>query len=131
DVPERQRSLRAVFDHSWNLLSTAEQTTLRKLSVFRGGFDARAARAIAGASLPMLPGLDDKSLVRFTPKGRYDLHELLRQYAAEKLAEAGELASVANRHLNYFLSLAEAAEAEIYSSNEIAAHDGLELEHDN
>jgi len=85
DVPERHRSTRALFEHSWRLLSGDEQAVLRKLSVFRSGFDADAAAHIANASLHVLSALTEKSLLRASPLERYDLHELLRQFAEEKL----------------------------------------------
>src|SRR5260221_1526923 len=131
NVPERHRSLRAVFDQSWSLLSDAERSALMKLSVFRGGFDLQAAEKVASAPVPILAGLADKSLVRLSPVGRYDLHELLRQYAADKLAETGEAVATANQHLSYFLNQAERAEAELNGPQQIAWLDRLELEHDN
>ncbi len=85
NVPGRHRSMRAVFDHSWVLLSTMEKNVYAKLSIFRGGFQRHAAQHVAGATLPTLAGLADKSLLIPTTPGRYELHELLRQYAAEKL----------------------------------------------
>ncbi|MGH8631367.1 MAG: ATP-binding protein, partial [Burkholderiales bacterium] len=85
DVPERHRSIRAAFDHSWNLLSAEEQQVMRQLSVFRGGFRREAAEQVAGATLPLLSALVDKSLLRRTEAGRFDLHELVRQYAAAQL----------------------------------------------
>ena len=85
NVPERHRSLRAVFEHSWALLTTQEQVVYAKLSIFRGGFQREAAKQIASASLPLLASLTDKSLLYQVDAGRYALHELLRQYAAEKL----------------------------------------------
>jgi DNA-binding SARP family transcriptional activator/predicted ATPase len=82
---ERQRSMRAVFDRSWELLSAREQAILPCLSVFRGSFTRQAAEQAAGISLRELAGLVDQSLVRRTPQGRFDLHDLLRQYCTEKL----------------------------------------------
>jgi predicted ATPase len=90
----RHRSMRAVFDHSWKLLQPEERTALARLAIFRGGFERDAAQAVAGLNLPMLAALVDKSLVRSiatdaAPRtNRYDLHELLRQYLTDKLADA-------------------------------------------
>jgi predicted ATPase/Tfp pilus assembly protein PilF len=84
DVPERHRSLRAVFEHSWNLLATEEQETLSRLSVFRSGFTVEAARIIAGASQEMLTTLAEKSLLQYPTHERYGMHEIVRQFAAEK-----------------------------------------------
>lgn len=90
DLPERHRSMRAAFDHSWHLLSIEEQQALAKLSIFRGCFQREAAAEVAGVSLPLLTALVDKSLLRCNQcheTGRYSLHELIRQYAADKLHE--------------------------------------------
>jgi predicted ATPase len=87
DVPNRHHSMRAVFDHSWGLLSEPERETFQQLSVFRGGFTRQAAQEVAGASLKNLRDLLNKSLLQPATSGRYQLHELLRQYAAEKLEE--------------------------------------------
>ena len=131
NVPERHRSLRAVFEQSWNLLSEREKAVLMRLSVFRGGFDLEAAEQIAGTSLPLLAGLADKSLIRLHSNGRYDLHELLRQYASEKLEEAGTTNATADQHLCYFLNLAETAEAHVWGSEQKSWYDRLETELDN
>ncbi|MDP8929681.1 MAG: AAA family ATPase [Actinomycetota bacterium] len=86
DVPDRHRSVRAVFDHSWRLLSEDEREVFTALSVFRGGFTREAAQEVAGASLRNLANLANKSLVTPIPSlGRYTIHELLRQYAQAEL----------------------------------------------
>jgi non-specific serine/threonine protein kinase len=106
-VPERQRSMQAVFDYSCNLLTEREREVFRGLSVFRGGFTREAAQQIIGASLRDLMGLVDKSLLQRAPSGRYNLHELVRQYGEQKLLEAGKENALRQRHLEYYLSLAE------------------------
>ena len=104
NLPERQRSVRATFDHSWRLLSAAEQQVLRRLSVFRGGFQREAAVQVAGATLPLLAGLVSKSLVRRTAEGRYDLHELVRQYAAGHLSDDPQAETqTRHAHAGHFL----------------------------
>lgn len=104
DLPARHRSMRAVFDHSWKLLTEEEQRVLLRLAVFRGGFRREAAGAVAGATLSVLSSLVTKSLVRRSGAGRYDLHELIRQYAAERLAEqADEQDETQARHARYYL----------------------------
>ncbi len=80
DVPERQRSLRAVFESSWEKLSDAEQKTFAVLSVFRGGFTREAAEQVAGK----IDALVDKSLVGRSGE-RFELHEVTRQFAEENL----------------------------------------------
>ncbi len=106
DVPERQRSMRAVFAHTWSLQSPREQEVFRGLSVFRGGFTREAAQQVTGATLRDLMGLTDKSLIQRDPAGRYGIHELLRQYAEERLVERGEADLIHERRLAYLLSLA-------------------------
>lgn len=131
DVPERHRSLRAVFDHSWNLLTPEEQRAFRSLSVFRGGFQREAAGDVAAAPLPLLAPLMDKSLLRRTPSGRYEIHELLRQYARDKLAASNDEPETRNRHLAHFLRLAEEAEPKLRSADQLTWLNRLEMEHDN
>lgn len=130
NVPERHRSLRVVFEQSWSLLSQVEQDALMKLSVFRSGFDLDAAEQVAEASLTTLVALVDKSLIRLNSNGRYDLHELLRQYAAEKLT-ADETTAIRDRHATYFLKLAEQAAAHQFGSEQARWFDRLETEFDN
>ncbi len=100
DVPERQRSLRAVFESSWLRLTPAEQQTLAALSVFRGGFSAEAAGRVAGPLTPLV----EKSLVQRDGE-RFQLHEVLRQYAAEKLGAAHQ---ARQGHAGYFADWAAA-----------------------
>jgi predicted ATPase/DNA-binding CsgD family transcriptional regulator len=104
DAPERHRSMRAVFTHSWNLLSESEQDTLTRLSVFRGGFTRQAAQQVAGTSLQQLMSLVSKSFLTHDPDlGRLDFHELLRQYAWEQLAEnEQEQLSIRHSHAVFF-----------------------------
>ena len=130
DLPERQRSMRAVFDWSWRLLGADEQRILRQLAVFRGEFTIEAAQTVAEAGLPSLLRLVEKSLLRIND-GRYEIHELLRQFAAEQLAAAAEQAAVRRRHAAYYLTLAEAMAATSAGPEQAAALARLEREHDN
>ena len=91
DAPPRHRSIRAVFDHSWSMLSQDEQEMFMRLSVFRGGFTREAAQQVAGASLRLLASLVDKSFISHDPvTNRMEVHELLRQYAEEHLERTPE-----------------------------------------
>jgi tetratricopeptide (TPR) repeat protein len=102
-VPARQRSVRAVFDHSWGLLTEREQEVFQALSIFHGGFTHQAAQEITGASLRELMALVNRSLLHRAPTGRYEIHELLRQYAAGKLAESPTSAEAAcGNHCAYY-----------------------------
>lgn len=131
DVPARHRSLAAVFDHSWNHLSPEEQRVFRSLAVFRGGFSREAAEQVAGASLPLLAALVDKSMLRRNDSGRYELHELLRQYGGEKLEVVGETEQMRDRHLAFFLKLAEESEPHLWGPDQITWLNRLEIAHDN
>ena len=138
DMPERHRSLRAVFDHSWKLLTGKEQDVLRRLSVFRGGFLRDAAEYVAGASLTLLSSLISKSLILRTKAGRYDLHEIVRQFAETNLESDSEDANVSARafetrkaHASYYISLAENAGQQLFGAQQSAWKERLEQEHDN
>ncbi len=94
DRPERQHSLRAIFDSSWRLLAEAERAALMDLTLFQGSFSREAAQAVSGASIQLLMSLHSKSWLQVQDNGRYQIHELLCQYANEKLqAEPGHLAA--------------------------------------
>ena len=103
-VPEGHRSLTAVFERSWRALPADERDVLAAMSTFHGGFDRAAARDVAGATLPHLGDLVRTSFVAFEPaSGRYDLHDLVRQFAATKLADSGRAADLAARHAAHYL----------------------------
>jgi tetratricopeptide (TPR) repeat protein len=105
-VSERHRSIRVVCEHSWNLLTKDEQAVFRCLSVFYGGFRRGAAEQIAGATLPILAALIDKSLLRKRVVEGYEMHDLIRQYAAVKLQElAEEQATACDRHCHYYIDM--------------------------
>ncbi len=106
DVEARHRSMRTVLDASWRLLTDAEQRALARLSTFRGGFDLAAAAAVADARVELLTELVDHSWVRVHEDGRYTVHELLRQYAAERLAEDPDADDALRRHAEFFEALA-------------------------
>jgi DNA-binding SARP family transcriptional activator/predicted ATPase len=132
DLPERHRSMRVVFDQTWQRLSAREREVLAQLSVFRGGFSRQAAEQVAGASLPVLSTLVNRTLLRRAVAGRYELHELVRQYSAARLAaDAGAHAAARKRHFDCFLALAEAAEQGLKGRNQSEWLRRLEEEHDN
>ena len=104
--PERHRSIRATIDHSWKLLSPDEQNVLRRLAIFRGGFTRHSAASVADASLANLGALVSKSLIRRAESGRYDMHELIHQYALEQLQQdESKNEQIQTRHTQYFASL--------------------------
>ena len=132
DVPQRHRSARAVFEHSWNLLTVEEQALFGQLAVFRGGFTFQAAQQVAGATRGTLARLVDKSLLRAERDGRYDMHELLRQFAEQKLgAEPGAATRTRERHSVFYLELLQRKEPELKGPQQLDALDELEREFEN
>jgi predicted ATPase len=132
ELPARHRSLRAVFDHSWRLLAEGERRILLRLSVFRGGFRREAAEAIAAATLSVLSTLLTKSLVRRSGAGRYDLHELIQQFAAEHLSERREEQAAAQaQHGRYYLKFFTQADGRLRSGSQREALAELTAEMDN
>lgn len=131
NIPARHRSMRAVFDHSWRLLSPVEQDVLMRLSVFRGGWMLDEAESVAGATLSILRSLAEKSLVRASGQGRFDMHELIRQYAADQLAASGHEMETHQRHADIYLALAGALDAQRDTARGIAAFTQLDQEQDN
>jgi len=136
----RQQTLRAGIAWSYDLLSESEQILFRRLSVFAGGWTLQAAEAVgsngidARAILDLQSQLVDKSLVLVEERDsstRYHMLETIRQYAHEKLLASGENENVRNRHLEYFLKLAEDAEPKLHSAEALTWLNHLEIEHDN
>lgn len=113
DVPKRQRNMRAVFNYSWDLLTPAARQALARASVFRGGFGPEAAAAVIGPTTGQMDVLVKHSLLERDASGRYAMHELLREFAAGKMAQEGnndhaaESAEnrVRERHGTYYLNL--------------------------
>jgi len=116
NVPQGHRAMRSVFDGSWRWLSDEERSVFCRLSVFQGGFTIETGEQVAGASPPILSALVDKSLLRRGARSekstRYEMHELIHQYAQERLMESSQdaTAQAHETHLNYFLSFAERAD---------------------
>jgi predicted ATPase/DNA-binding CsgD family transcriptional regulator/Tfp pilus assembly protein PilF len=137
----RHQTLRASMDWSYGLLTQAERALLRRSSVFAGSFSLDAARQVCAfteeerrAALDALSGLIDKSLVSVEHQGeglRYGLLETVRQYAEERLAEAGEEEQARTAHRSWYLALAEEAEPNLVGREQGRWCDELELEHDN
>jgi predicted ATPase/DNA-binding SARP family transcriptional activator len=131
-LPGRQRSMRDVFDQSWSLLADREQQVLAGLSVFRGSFTLTAAGQVAGASLWELRALIDRSLLRRSARGRYAMHELLRQYAEERLEGAPGAAQAArDRHSTYFTAAVARWWADLKGPEHQAALAGMDAERGN
>lgn len=132
NTPDRHRSLKAVFDTSWQRLSDQEREVLGNLSVFRGGFRREAAANVAGARVPVLASLVDKSLLRVLPDGHFDRHPLLYQFTQEKLAERpADEVKLRSNHAAFYLELAETAEPLLQSKEQVLWFGRLEEELNN
>jgi DNA-binding SARP family transcriptional activator len=132
DLPERQRSLRAVFEHSWTLLRPQEQAIFQQLSIFRGSFSREAAQAVTGATLTDLLALVNKFLLHRPPTGRYEVHELLRQFAAEKLARSPAVEETAHRrHSAFYVAFLGQREADLKGARQKETLAEIEAEGEN
>jgi len=134
DIPPRHRSIRAVFDYSWEMLTAEEQRILRQLAVFSGGFTRNAAEQVARAQLPQLSALVDKSLLRHTDQraGWYDFHELIRQYVEQKAREnAEEHMQLHERHAGYYAAWLEKQEDRLQGPRQQEALNEIYREMDN
>ena len=102
---DRHGSLRAVFEQSWNLLSEEERTTLTRIAVFRGRFSRAAGQTITGASLRQLMNLVNKGILRRSPDNDiYQIDELTRQYAEEKLNQSADFVQIRDAHMRYYIT---------------------------
>ncbi len=133
NVPARQRSVRAVFDYSWQLLEQSERELFATLSVFRGGFTRQAAQKVAGAALRQLANLANKSFLTTNPEsGRYTVHELLRQYGEEALRENGSrYKSAKAAHDLYYAAFMEQAWSRILHNEQREALLDIEADIEN
>jgi predicted ATPase/DNA-binding XRE family transcriptional regulator len=140
DLPDRQRTLRATLDWSYDLLDVGERSLFARLAVFVGGWTPEGAEAICGVGdeaevLQHMSALVDKSLVQQQANMRYEprftLLETVREYALERLEEGGELERLRRRHAGYFLELAEEEERASQGPLQRLWLDRLESEHGN
>lgn len=103
EVPDWHGGLRAVISHAWEGISAEERELFRSISVFRGGFEKGAAAWVAGAQALTLAQLVERAFLRRDPAGRYDTHDVLRQFAAARLAESPEVErAIRERHCAFF-----------------------------
>lgn len=131
DVPERQRSIRAIFDHAWQRLTPAGQDALMKMSVFRGGCTPDAAEQITGANGRTLQRLMSKALIQRTNDGRYEMHELLRQYAEVYLRTSPHESETHDAHMRYYAQHLQNQKARLLSENQPDAIQIIERDFDN
>ena len=133
DVAPRHRSIRAVCDHSWQRLPATERSVYMALAVFAGSFQRHAAQVVAGATLTILATLVEKSLLRWEPDTRrYQMHQLLRQYALEHLIQAeGALEQMKGRHCEYYVEFMRDQGQAILVGEQLAAVAAIDAELDN
>ncbi len=131
NVEPRHRSMRAVFDQSWALLSENERLIFARLSVFRGGFASDAAEQVAGASFANLAALVEKSLIQLESTDRFGMHELLRQYGIEQLEAIGETGATHARHSRYFAELMRRHETALKQPQQLETMQAIERDFDN
>uniref|UniRef100_A0A7C4XK16 Adenylate/guanylate cyclase domain-containing protein n=1 Tax=candidate division WOR-3 bacterium TaxID=2052148 RepID=A0A7C4XK16_UNCW3 len=132
DIPERQQSLRAVFEYSWKLLNSEEKNLLARLSVFPRKFSRSAAEKIAGATLPLLSSLMDKSLLSRDASGYYEMIGILRQYAEEKLQEIPEQrVRTYNLFNEYYANFIDSAKEELITGTDVESIAEIKKEMDN
>lgn len=132
DVPPRHRSVRAMLDHAWSLLSDDERTALAGVAVFRGGFLRDAAEAVTGTSLRTLLALVNKSLLRRSAAGRFVVLDVVRRYGIERLgADPVRLQAVLAAHAEHFVAFGVRAEPELVGSERATWLERVAAEHDN
>ena len=132
DISDRQRSIRAVFESSWKLLSEEEQNVFQKLTVFRGSFSREAAQSVSGVSPRMLLRLANKSWLQQVEEGRFALHEVLRQYGYERLRSNVEGWQTTNdRYADYYLKFVQELEQDMRGMKQIEAANTLDREFGN
>ncbi|HEU5432304.1 MAG TPA: tetratricopeptide repeat protein, partial [Thermomicrobiales bacterium] len=139
DMPARQQTLRATLDWSHHLLSPDEQALFRRLAVFAGGFTLEAAEQVGGGRPPpvldLLASLVDQSLLRVLDSDedapRFRMLETMREYAGDRLREAGEEHATQDRLAAWCLTLAERAEPELAGPAQERWLRRLTAEHDN
>ena len=131
-VAPRHRSMRAVFESSWQRLENTQRDVFSKLCIFRGGFTRQAAEALSGANPMILSGLINRSIIRLNyASGRYSIHELLRRYGEEYLDSMGWSVMTQQEHLMYFLEQAETAQLSLHKAEQIEWFNRLDEEQDN
>jgi predicted ATPase/class 3 adenylate cyclase len=128
DAPERQRTLRAAIEWSYDLLDEQARTAFRCLAVFVGGFSLEAAEEVSGADLDVLTALVDLSLLKPVGSDRFLMLETIREYALERLEASPDAAELRERHALAFAELAERARIELAGPSRAAWELRLETE---
>src|SRR5262249_13752344 len=130
DWPERQQTLRATLDWSFELLGEETKRLFARLAPFAGGFVLQSAESICDADLDTIGALVDNSLLQ-VERDRFSMLETVCAYARERLAESGEHDEVRRRHAAYFVDLAERTALDLVRQKQAAALELLDAEHSN
>ena len=131
DLEARHRNLQAVLEQTWQRLSPEEAPAMARLALFRGGFTLEAAETVADTSPYILAGLVENALIRLDEFERYQVHELLRQFAYARLAASTDYAAAAAAHAQYFLTLVISRKDALCDSRQPAALAAIQAEIDN
>ena len=131
DVPARQRSVQTVLAGSYALLTPVEQRILTRFALFQGGCTAEAAATVLGATPEEMALLVRRSLLQQDAHGRYTIHELIRQFAAELLEKSADHETAAHAHATYYLSLPVALEGALHGADPLTAVNQLRPEREN
>jgi predicted ATPase len=128
DLPARHRNMRAMFQQAWDFLDEMTQRLLAQLSIFSGSFNLEAAQTVAAAALPRLLLLLDKSLLQRQADGRYILHKLIQQFAAERLAaQPAQQTAMQTAHSQHYLKLAQGYGAALHGPQQQAVMQQMRL----
>ncbi len=121
DIALRHRNVRAVFDYSWQRLSEKQQDILKRLSVFRGGFNLKAAEKVARAHLGHLLNMTNESFIRSESNNRFSMHELIRKYVSDELKKDSDLFDLYGlEHARYFATMLADCDIEDYEKSKKA-----------
>jgi predicted ATPase/DNA-binding CsgD family transcriptional regulator len=132
NLPERHRSIQVIFQQTCEMLTPTEYAVFKRLAVFRGGFTRAAAEVVTAASISILSTLIDKSLLKRGAGDRYQLHELVRQYACEQLsAMSDEVQTAQERHCDYYMGFLKQWENQIMGGGQQAAIAAIKADLDN
>lgn len=132
DVPTRHRSMRALIEESWQTLSPGARQSFAQASIFRGGCDWPALQAVTDANMLHVAELVDRGFLRRMTDGSYEIHELMRQFGGEKLAESAQGAAeiarhhtgageIARRHAEYYLHYLQQFESDLIGREQVNA----------
>jgi predicted ATPase/class 3 adenylate cyclase len=130
DLPERQQTLRATIEWSYELLDVEEQRLFARLGVFSGGWTLEAAEQVCGSEVDGLASLLDKSLIRREAE-RFSMLDTIREYAVERLEASGEVDDLRRRHAEYFTGLAETAMGKDLGPDQMPLRDRFRKDWDN